>query len=67
MSEHFGTIVACDFEYEVAGGEYGLQPGDLPVPLCMVAHVLDENLRHVRTVRLWRGEIRLSATIRYRT
>jgi hypothetical protein len=22
----------------------------------MVAHVLDENLRHVRTVRLWRGE-----------
>jgi hypothetical protein len=22
----------------------------------MVAHVLDENLRHVRTIRLWRGE-----------
>ena len=24
--------------------------------LCMVAHVLDSNLRHVRTIRLWRGE-----------
>jgi DNA polymerase-1 len=56
VNENFGTIVVCDFEYEVAGGDYGLQPGDLPVPLCMVAHVLDENLRHVRTVRLWRGE-----------
>ena len=56
MSENFDAIVVCDFEYEVAGGDYGLQPGDLPVPLCMVAHVLDENLRHVRTIRLWRGE-----------
>jgi DNA polymerase I len=60
VSGNFGTIVACDFEYEVAGGEYGLQPGDLPVPLCMVARVLDENLRHVRTVRLWRGEFGLA-------
>ena len=24
--------------------------------LCMVAYVLDENLRHVHTIRLWRGE-----------
>jgi DNA polymerase I len=39
----------CDFEYEVA-------PGDLPNVLCMVAQVLDENLRHLRTVTLWRGE-----------
>jgi DNA polymerase I len=46
---HFGTVVVCDFEYEVASG-------DLPDVLCMVAHVLDENLQHVRTVRLWRGE-----------
>ena len=38
-----------DFEYEIA-------PGDLPDVLCMVAYVLDENLRHVRTIRLWRGE-----------
>src|SRR5262249_193088 len=30
--------------------------GNLPNPLCMVAHVLDVRLRHVRTVRLWRGE-----------
>ena len=32
------------------------RPGDLPNVLCMVAYVLDENLRHVRTIRLWRGE-----------
>jgi hypothetical protein len=49
VSKNFGTIVVCDFEYEVA-------PGDLPNPLCMVAHVLNENLQHVRTIRLWRGE-----------
>ena len=49
MSENFSTIVACDFEYEAA-------PGELPDVVCMVAQVLDENLRHVRTVRLWRGE-----------
>jgi hypothetical protein len=49
VSGNFGTIVICDFEYEAA-------PGELPDVLCMVSHVLDENLRHVRTVRLWRGE-----------
>lgn len=46
---NFRTITVCDFEYEVA-------PGDLPNVLCMAAHVLNENLEHVRTVRLWRGE-----------
>ena len=56
MSENFGTVVVADFEYETSGGDYNLQPGDLPVPLCMVAHVLNENLQHVRTIRLWRGE-----------
>jgi hypothetical protein len=49
VSGNFSSIVVCDFEYEVA-------PGDLPNVLCMVAYVLDENLRHVRTIRLWRGE-----------
>ena len=49
MSEHFSQVVVCDFEYEIADGE-------LPNVLCMVAHVLDENLRHVRALRLWRGE-----------
>ena len=49
MSGNFGSVVVCDFEYEVADG-------DLPNPLCMVAHVLDENLRHVRTIRIWRGD-----------
>jgi hypothetical protein len=45
----FGQIVVVDFEYEVA-------PGDLPRVLCMVAHVLDDKLQHVRTIRQWRGE-----------
>ena len=45
----FGQIVVCDSEYEVA-------PGGLPNVLCMVTHVLDENLQHVRTIRQWRGE-----------
>jgi hypothetical protein len=49
VSGNFSSIVVCDFEYEVA-------PGDLPNVLCMVVYVLDENLRHVRTIRLWRGE-----------
>jgi hypothetical protein len=49
MTGNFGSVVICDFEYEIA-------PGDLPDVLCMVAYVLDENLRRVRTIRLWRGE-----------
>jgi len=49
VSGSFSTIVVCDFEYEVADG-------DLPYVLCMVAYVLDENLRHVRTIKLWRGD-----------
>jgi hypothetical protein len=49
VSGNFGNIVVCDFEYEIADG-------DLPKPLCMVAHVLDENLRHVRTIRQWRDD-----------
>ena len=56
MSGHFGTIVVADFEYETSGGDYNLVAGDLPVVLCMVAYVLNENLQHVRTLRLWRGE-----------
>jgi hypothetical protein len=49
MSKNFTTIAVVDFEYEVDDGE-------LPKPLCMVAHVLNENLQHVRTIRMWRGE-----------
>jgi hypothetical protein len=49
VNGHFSSIVVCDFEYEIA-------PGDLPNVLCMVASVLNENLQHVRTIRLWRGE-----------
>jgi DNA polymerase I len=46
---HFTNVVVCDFEYEVADG-------DLPNVLCMVAYVLDQNLQHVDTIKLWRGE-----------
>jgi DNA polymerase I len=46
---NFNTVIVADFEYEVS-------PGDLPDVLCMAAHVLDENLRYVRTIKLWRGE-----------
>ena len=49
MSDHFATTVVVDFEYEV-------EAGGLPNVLCMVAYVLDENLRRVRTIRLWRGD-----------
>jgi DNA polymerase-1 len=50
---NFCPVVVADFEYEAA-------PGNLPGVLCMVAYVLDEHLRHVRTVRLWRGEFGLA-------
>ena len=49
MSGNFTSVVVGDFEYEVTDG-------DLPNVLCMVAHVLNENLEHVRTIRTWRGE-----------
>jgi hypothetical protein len=49
VNGNFASIVICDFEYEIADG-------DLPNVLCMVAYVLDENLRHVHTARLWRGD-----------
>jgi hypothetical protein len=49
VTENFSSIVIADFEYEIMSG-------GLPDVLCMVAYVLDENLRHVRTIRLWRDE-----------
>ena len=49
MSGNFTNVIVGDFEYEVTGG-------DLPNVLCMVAHVLNENLQPVRTIRTWRGE-----------
>jgi DNA polymerase I len=49
VSGNFGHIIVCDFEYEVADG-------DLPVPLCMVAYELDENLQRVHTIKQWRNE-----------
>jgi DNA polymerase I len=49
MSKNFGKVVVCDFEYEIADG-------NLPNPLCKVTYVLDENLRHVHTIRQWRDD-----------
>jgi hypothetical protein len=46
VSEYFTQSVVVDFEYEVL-------PGGLPDPLCMVAYVLNENLQHVHTIRMW--------------
>ena len=48
---NFTQSVVVDFEYEAGDGE-------LPDPLCMVWYVLDENLRHVHTGRMWREELR---------
>jgi DNA polymerase I len=46
---NFTTIVVADFEYEI-------DDNLLPRVLCMVAHVLNENLQHVHTIRMWRGK-----------
>jgi len=56
MSGHFAKVVVVDFEYEVDGDDCGRVAGDLPAVLCMVAHVLDEHLQHLHTVKVWRGE-----------
>ena len=45
MSSYFTQVVVADFEYEVSSG-------NLPEVLCMVAYLLDENLQHVRTIRM---------------
>jgi hypothetical protein len=49
IRQRFGQVICIDFEFEIVSG-------GLPSVLCMVAVVLDENLRHVRTIRLWRGQ-----------
>src|SRR5262245_22437045 len=54
MNETFGQVIVCDFEYETAA--LPQREGDLPNVLCMVAYVLNENLQHVHTIRLWRGD-----------
>jgi DNA polymerase I len=45
----FTTINVVDSEYEI-------DDGGLPRILCMVVYVLDSHLRHIRTMRLWRGQ-----------
>ena len=47
--EYFKEVVVVDFEYEN-------DANNLPNVLCMVVYVLDAMLRHVRTIRLWRGD-----------
>ena len=58
MGKIFSRVVVGDFEYEIA-------PGDLPNPLCLVLYVLDEHLRHVQTIRLWRGDFRSTPPIEF--
>src|SRR5262245_17379309 len=47
--ETFARVAVLDFEYEFS-------PGDLPTVVCLVVYLLDAELRHVRTIRRWRGE-----------
>jgi hypothetical protein len=49
VNDIFKVIAAIDFEYEVAAG-------GSPVVLCLVVYVLDQFLRHVQTIRLWRDD-----------
>ena len=49
MSRWFRNIAVGDFEYEI-------DDGGLPRVLCLVVYLLDAALRHVKTIRLWRGE-----------
>ena len=49
MNDIFKVIAAIDFEYEISAG-------GLPVVLCLVVYVLDQFLRHVQTIRLWRDD-----------
>jgi DNA polymerase family A len=50
VRDTFDKIAVIDFEYEVADD-------DLPRPLCMVARLLDGNLAHLHTIKLWRDEL----------
>ena len=47
--KYFRRHVVLDFEYEI-------QDGWLPNVLCLVAYLLDANLKHIETIRRWRGE-----------
>jgi DNA polymerase I len=49
VNDTFKAVAVVDFEYEVAAG-------GLPTVLCMVAYILDEFLRLVRVIRLWRDD-----------
>jgi len=50
VTEVFSQTIVADTEYEI-------EPGNLPNLLCLVAYVLDENLQHVRTIRMWREQV----------
>ena len=46
---YFRRTAVFDFEHEIADG-------GLPDPLCLVCHLLDENLQLFEIIRRWRGE-----------
>jgi DNA polymerase family A len=54
MKTTFGQVIVADFEYETAAPPQ--REGDLPNVLCLIVYVLNDNLQHVATHRLWRGE-----------
>jgi DNA polymerase-1 len=60
MSECFTQYAVADFEYETSSGGV-LFP--ICKPLCLVVHLLDENLRHTRTIRLWREQLLAARTV----
>jgi DNA polymerase family A len=47
--KYFRRNIVFDFEYEI-------EDGGLPNPLCVVVYILDTNLKHIETIRRWRGE-----------
>jgi hypothetical protein len=53
-ARHFTQYIVADFEYETRNDHIIY---NMPRPLCLVAYILDENLRHIRTIRMWREEL----------
>jgi DNA polymerase-1 len=49
LVNYFRRIAVLDFEFEI-------EDGGLPRVLCLVVYILNHKLRHVDTIRLWRGE-----------
>ena len=51
-----GLKRTCFRNYTILDFEYEIEDGGLPNVLCLVVYLLDWQLRHVSTIRVWRGE-----------